>query len=288
MNDEKYITSSAIRRNYSVSNATLINWAAAGRVRHLRLSEHGKRIHHSGDIARALGIPVDAAPAAPDRRHICYARVSSAKQAADLERQAEALAAAEPGHELVKEIGSGINWKRPKFLAILDAVMRGEVAEIVVADRDRIARFAFDLINHICRQFECRIMVLRKADSRGAVGGPTVDAAEEGNPISAANDQELAEDLIAVVTCFTASHHGRRSAENRRNRAAAAAAAVPATDETTSADEEEVDGGHTRGRHGGDRESSGGSEEDEKDPDLPGPEPKKRARKLVRNPPPRL
>ena len=46
--------------------------------------------------------------------------------------------------------------------------------------------------------------------------GAASDVVEEGNPIAAASDQELAEDLIAIVTSFTASYHGRRAAENKK------------------------------------------------------------------------
>jgi len=273
MSEEKYVTSSAIRRKYAISNATLVNWANGDKVRTLRLSERGKRIYNANDVAKALG--VDNSPSAFSAtqiplKKVCYARVSSAKQAQDLERQATALQKANPNHAIIKEIGSGINWKRPKFLALLDSVMRGEVDEIVVAHRDRVARFAFDLILHICRQFKCKILVLNTSDTSG-VNRPGHEATEEGNPISAANEQELAEDLIAIITCFTASIHGRRSAENRRKRAATQEEAE------TSSEEEADQGSHAKRRihhAGGDDHSA---QEDEEDSDLSNPATKRRA-----------
>ena len=170
--NEQYVTSGAIRRKYAVCNSTLINWADGKKVRSLRFSGTGKRLYHIGDVEGVLGVKVDERDKEQDssshRRYVCNARVSSAKQAQDLERQAERLKEARPEHELVKEIGSGINWKRPKFLALVDAVMRREVSEIVASHRDRIARFAFDLVNHICGKHKCKT---RGSRSGRRIGG---------------------------------------------------------------------------------------------------------------------
>ena len=48
-----------------------------------------------------------------------------------------------PDHELITDIGSGINWKRKGLKKILEQTMLGNVEQVVVADRDRLCRFAF-------------------------------------------------------------------------------------------------------------------------------------------------
>jgi len=67
---------------------------------------------------------------------ITYARVSSVHQKADLERQIEYLRKEQPEHEIIQDIGSGINWKRKGLLSILDRAIDGLVSEIVVAHQD--------------------------------------------------------------------------------------------------------------------------------------------------------
>ena len=46
--------------------------------------------------------------------------------------------------EEVWEIGGGMNWKRKKYLALMDEVERYEVKRIVVAHKDRLVRLGFD------------------------------------------------------------------------------------------------------------------------------------------------
>ena len=84
----------------------------------------------------------------PEGTTVLYARVSSADQKEDLERQVQRLQAfaQEQGWTEVKvvtEIGSGLNGKRKKLLRIL---RDPQVVRIVMEHRDRLARFGFDLL----------------------------------------------------------------------------------------------------------------------------------------------
>jgi putative resolvase len=84
----------------------------------------------------------------PGGRTVLYARVSSADQRADLERQVERLKAFAQAQgwqdfEVVAEIGSGLNGKRRKLLRVLKDPT---VGRIVVEHRDRLARFGFELV----------------------------------------------------------------------------------------------------------------------------------------------
>ena len=103
---------------------------------------------------------------------IFYSRVSSAKQREDLERQKEFLKSNLPDQssgstkiEEISDIGSGINFKRPGLLRILGLVKQGTVSKIVVASRDRLARFGFELIEWLCTEFGTEIVVLDSKDS---------------------------------------------------------------------------------------------------------------------------
>ena len=80
------------------------------------------------------------------RATVVYARVSTRPQKADLDRQVERLSAIYPGAEVVKEVGGGLNLRRKRLIALLGRVLRGDIAIIVVAHKDRLARFGFDII----------------------------------------------------------------------------------------------------------------------------------------------
>ncbi|CAG8723819.1 1168_t:CDS:2, partial [Dentiscutata heterogama] len=133
-----------------------------------------------------------------EKKKICYARVSSDKQKEDLDRQCEHLREKYPDHELIKDIGSGLNWKRKGFTSILERSFHDEV---VVARKDRLCRFAYELVEWIFGKNDTKILVLGS--------DVNVDDTESG---------ELAEDLLSIVTIFTARHNGLRSAQNRKRR----------------------------------------------------------------------
>ncbi|WP_293139039.1 recombinase family protein [Okeania sp. SIO3I5] len=77
---------------------------------------------------------------------VCYCRVSSAKQRDDLNRLVEFMPNQYPGAEVIKDIGSGLNFKRKGLRAILDRILQGDQLQIIVACRDRLTRFGFELI----------------------------------------------------------------------------------------------------------------------------------------------
>jgi putative resolvase len=203
-----------VRKTYGVQGQTLRRWAQCGKLRSVK-TPGGNYLYHTGDLHKIIQ-PAFGGPEAKAKHVVLYARVSSAKQRADLERQAEDLRvfqASRPSNvddgnnltvDLVTDIGSGINWKRPGFTALLDRILRGECQEVVVAHRDRLCRFAFDLLERIAAASGCRIVVASEA--HGKQDDPSLTT------------EELAEDLLAIVTVFGARHQGRRSAENRRKR----------------------------------------------------------------------
>jgi predicted site-specific integrase-resolvase len=147
---------------------------------------------------------------------ICYARVSTPKQRADLKRQSEWLVEQRPG-EIITDIGSGLNFKRKGLQAILERAMRGECLTVVVAYRDRLARFGFDLIEWTITRSGGQVVVL--------------------NSIASSPESELIADLMAVITVFAARLHGLRNYKDRIK------SDLASSDSRTTGDTETVDGG---------------------------------------------
>lgn len=206
----KYVSGSEIKKRFKVSTGTLQRWANEGRVGSVRLkSSQGKRLYKEDDLDNVIaGFKVLAEKELGHQRaKVCYARVSSAKQKEDLQRQIELLGKEYPDHEIVKDIGSGINWKRAGFTSLLDRIMHGDVEEVVVSHRDRLCRFAFDLVKHVFENAGCKLVV-HDETTRGNDGLGEFESAET----------ELRDDLLAIVTVFVASSNGRRAAAHRRER----------------------------------------------------------------------
>lgn len=189
----------------------------------MKLSEWAKRngVHYqtAWQWARDGNMPVPVVKTATGRylildtatgeagRVVAYCRVSSGDQKADLERQAGRVVTAATGMgfavaEVVTEVGSGLNARRPKLAKLLRDPL---VSTIVVEHRDRLARFG---VEHLTAALE--------AGGRRIV---IIDPTEL--------DDDLVRDMTEVLTSFCARLYGRRSA-SRRARAAIDAAKVAA------------------------------------------------------------
>jgi predicted site-specific integrase-resolvase len=197
-----------------VCQATLVRWEKAGKIRTIT-SVGGQRYYSRGDVQAIIdaGRSTDTtsqAPTTSTERRIIYARVSSSHQAADLERQVKDLQDAYPDHETIQDIGSGINFARKGFTALLAAVLRREVSQVVVAHRDRLCRFAIDLMERVFEAMGTKLVVHRAGEADREEGG--------GDTGRDDSTHELADDLLAIVNVFVAKNNGRRSAANRRAR----------------------------------------------------------------------
>lgn len=197
-------TPATIRKRYDVSSSTLRRWAKDGKIRCLHTAH--QRLYDAEQLRTMLGdTAVDDGSAAEcseqeARETVLYARVSSSKQKEDLDRQIADLRTAYPdAARLFSDIGSGLNFHRPGFTALLERVMRGTVGRVVVAHRDRLCRLAGELVEWLLAQFDTELVVSGQDD--------------KGDECS-----ELADDLLAVTTFFVARANGRRAADNRRRR----------------------------------------------------------------------
>ncbi|WP_347566264.1 IS607 family transposase [Scytonema sp. UIC 10036] len=64
-----------------------------------------------------------------------------------------------PDSEVIREVGSGMNFKRKKFMALMHRVHEGEVSQIVVGHKDRLCRFGFDFVEWFCNLNGCKIVL---------------------------------------------------------------------------------------------------------------------------------
>lgn len=129
-----------------------------------------------------------------DRQTIIYARVSSRAQQSDLNRQVAYLSELYPKAEIISEIGGGLNFKRKKLISLLERVMQGSVERIIVAHKDRLARFGFDWLEWFCKQYNCGVLVLNE---------------RELSP-----EAEMVEDILAILHCFSSRLYGFRKYKN--------------------------------------------------------------------------
>lgn len=188
-----YVTAAQVRQVAQIHSSTLRNWSEAGILDCIRLPG-GKRLYNKQQLELKLfGSTAKERP----KTKVVYARVSSQHQKADLERQIQDLQEAYPEHEVLKDIASGLNWKRPGLCSLLERCYEGSIEEVVVAYRDRLCRFGLELLEWIFKKHKVRFVVHNKVET-------------PPNPST-----ELAEDLLAVSNFFVAKNNGKRAAEKR-------------------------------------------------------------------------
>jgi putative resolvase len=127
---------------------------------------------------------------------VIYARVSSHQHRANLERQAERLEdyCAAKGYRVsrvVKEIGSGVNDNRAKFLALLEDQ---RIHTIVVEHKDRATRFGFRYLDTLLKGQGRTLEVVNLAEN---------------------NPEDLLADLVSIIYSFAARLYGPRRAKRK-------------------------------------------------------------------------
>jgi len=183
-------TPSEFGKKIHVSVKTLQRWDRQGVLKAHRTTTN-RRYYTASDLRSIL--PEEEGIR---RRTIAYCRVSSAAQKPDLENQRKRLGDycqtnALAVDEWIIEIGGGLNFKRKQFLRLVDAIIAGEVAVLIIAHKDRLARFGFSLLVHLCETHDCRLLVMNT---------------EELSP-----EQELVQDLMSIVQCFSSRLYGLRT-----------------------------------------------------------------------------
>lgn len=130
------------------------------------------------------------------KEKICYCRVSSLKQKEDLERQIEYMKIKYPNHTIIKDIGSGLNYNRKGLMEIIDKAINGEIEELIVAHKDRLTRFGYELIETLIKKYSNGKIII-------------VNKSKDENPI-----EELTKDVLAIMNIYVAKVMDYESIKN--------------------------------------------------------------------------
>jgi len=199
----KLLTPLDAARHLKVSKQTLVNWDNEGLIpcfktpgghRRFRLEDILARVSNSNLIEagqQSNNTSVDS------RQSFCYARVSTSGQKEDLERQIQLFKRDFSDFTVIKDIGSGLNFKRKGLQKLLGLALQGKIKQVVVTYKDRLCRFGFELFETILKQ--C---------SNGTI---LVLNTNETSP-----REELCNDLLSIITVFSSRLHGLRSHSLRK------------------------------------------------------------------------
>jgi putative resolvase len=176
-----------------ISVKTLQRWEREGRLVPIARTDTNRRVYTESQIKTFLGLRVNEQP---PQRIVAYCRVSRAAQKTDLRNQRQILeefvsASGLANVEFIEEIGGGLNFKRKKFLALMDDIGRHEIKTLVIAHQDRLTRFGFEWFEHYATTHGCALLVL--------------------NQQRLSPEQEMVQDMMTIVHCFSSRLSGLRN-----------------------------------------------------------------------------
>ena len=180
---------------------TLRNWEKSGKLKPDSISPGGTRRYNSDTIMRISGKELPQIEK-DDRVTIAYARVSSQDQKEELKRQTQVLElyCAEHGYkyELITDLGSGMNYYKKGLTALISRILDDGVKRLVLTHKDRLLRFGAELIFSICEAKGVEVVIINRGEEKASF------------------EEDLAKDVLEIITVFSARLYGSRSGKNRK------------------------------------------------------------------------
>lgn len=184
-----------VAKKLGVSRDTLRRWEKAGKI----TVERTVKGHRRYNLALLLG----ASPRKDQskKRTVVYARVSSQDQKEDLIRQIrilEAFCAANGWtYEVIEDLGSGLNYNKRGLRNLIRSICLHQVDRLVITHKDRLLRFGSELIFSLCEQFGIEVVIMNQT-------------------ASSTFEDDLVQDVLEIITVFSARLYGARSRKNKK------------------------------------------------------------------------
>ena len=189
-----------------VHQRTLMQWDKNGKIETIR-TPGGKRMYNVKRYLKEHKQFVESDDnlelinKLEGKLNISYARVSSLGQRDDLERQRKIIKLKYPDHIMIEDIGSGINFNKRGLRKIIKLAIEGKINELVIAYKDRLTRFGFELIEDLIKDYSNgKIIIINNVDDLEP-------------------EEELVYDVLQIMNVFVAKMNGLRKYKiDHRNR----------------------------------------------------------------------
>lgn len=192
----KFLSIQDAAKSLGVSPQTLRRWEKKKKIAPSHRTEGGQRRYSALQIQ-----PVHCRHNISDRLTIAYARVSSHDQKEDLQRQVHMLeiycASKGWSFSITKDLGSGMNYNKRGLKQLLEQIMDGRIERLVLTHKDRLLRFGAELIFSLCAVKNVEVVIINQGDE------PSFE-------------EELAKDVLEIITVFSTRLYGSRSHKNKQ------------------------------------------------------------------------
>ena len=194
---DKLVSIGKAAKILGVSEVTLRRWDEDGKLVSIK-TEGG---HRRYDISKIRPELVHKFDFQDMRKTVAYARVSSSEQRDDLERQKQVLElfCSKNGwsFEIISDVGSGMNYYKKGLTKLLTAILDDRVGRLVLTHKDRLLRFGAELVFSICEAKGVEVVIINKGDDTTF-------------------EEDLAADVLEIITVFSARLYGSRSKKNKK------------------------------------------------------------------------
>ena len=189
----RYIKIGEAAKLLGVTPQTVRRWEREGEVLPVRRSEGGTRYY---DLNQLLGLREFETDLT-----VAYARVSSREQKQDLKRQVERLelycAAKGWKYEVIQDLGSGMNYRKKGLKRLLEKILNRQIKRVVLTHKDRLLRMGAELVFALCEARNVEVVIINQGEE------PSFG-------------EELVQDVLEIITVFSARMYGARSHKNRK------------------------------------------------------------------------
>jgi putative resolvase len=190
---DRFIKIGEAAKILGVSVQTLRRWEEIGQLVPKRRSQGNTRYYSLDQLIGKDNFDTDLT--------IAYARVSSNDQKQDLKRQAEVLETycAKKGwnFQVIQDLGSGMNYQKKGLKTLIHMILDKQISRLVLTHKDRLLRFGAELIFALCEAKQIEIVIINKGDEISF-------------------EEELAQDVLEIITVFSARLYGSRSRKNKK------------------------------------------------------------------------
>ena len=178
-----------------ISIDTLRRWERVGKITSMRTQGGHRRYDKKELIKFKMGDNSE------NRITIAYCRVSSSDQKEDLQRQIENVSqyCIANGYQfrVISDLGSGLNYKKKGLQELIELICSNSIERIVVNYKDRLIRFGFELMEQLCSIYNVKIEIINLTEDKSY-------------------EEELVEDVLSVITVFSAKLYGARSYKSKK------------------------------------------------------------------------
>ena len=193
---DKLLSVSKAASLLGVSTNTLRRWEREGRLIPDKRTEGNQRRYKISSICPEMVRNDDQ-----KRKTVAYARVSSHDQKEELKRQQKMLEmfCSVNGwqYDVLTDLGSGMNYHKKGLRKLLEAILNDQIGRLVITHKDRLLRFGAELVFSICEAKNVEVLIMNQGED-------------------STFEEDLAKDVLEIITIFSARLYGSRSHKNKK------------------------------------------------------------------------